>query len=131
MADRNEAKLCFGDGFTPPDDLGHFIEHEDFTVPWKERGFTDDDFCAVQAITLLDAANTEPIPDTGGFRCLRFRASNRQIRFWYLYFPEHSTVFFTAAETDELDEELTDIDKALLRERAKETEEELRTPRKL
>ena len=49
MADRSEVKVQFSDEFSAPDDLGHFIEHPDFTTPWKERGFTDDDFCAVQA----------------------------------------------------------------------------------
>ena len=73
-------------------------------------------FARFRQPALIDAANTEPMPDTGGLRCRSFSHGDRTIRFWYFFFPEVSTIYFALAETEPMDEVLTEMDKALLRE---------------
>lgn len=73
-----------------------FIETPNFSARWERLGLTDKDCSALQAMIRMNPTAGVVIPDTGGYRKLRFapdgRGKSGGFRIAYLNYPRFRTV---------------------------------------
>lgn len=105
-----------------------FIEVPLFTKRWKEIGLNADDLLRLQ-ITLLKDPESGPVMEgTGGIRKVRFPLVNRgksgSVRVCYTDFDEYEVTYLITAFTKKEQENLTEVEKNVLKKLVKALKEE-------
>ncbi len=107
-----------------------FVEMPVFSARWKAIGLTDRDLARLQEELLADPEIGPIIRGTGGVRKMRFafehRGKSGSIRVIYVDFEIHEKIFLITAYTKEKKDNLSDSEKAEIKQLIKILEQQLK-----
>lgn len=96
-----------------------FVIFKSFEKTWEACGFTDEDLRKLQNILCQDPTKGSVIPGTGGIRKLRLgikgRGKRGGIRTIYIDFAMYEQIYLLAAYPKNVQEDLTDEQKSILK----------------
>ncbi len=112
-----------------------FIEVPLFSKRWKEIGLGDDELRELQIMLLKDPESGPVMEGTGGIRKVRFPIQNRgkssSIRVCYTDFAEYEIIYLITAFQKNVQENLTNEEKNVLKRLVKSLREEAATRRRI
>jgi len=118
-----ECTLLYQDHQLTPEDFLHFVELDGFRDDWEKLGLDDEhDDWALQILIMCNPKGAPVIKGTGGLRKLRFAPDRWKtgkrgaVRVCYVYFPDHWTVLLVAAYGKNEKDDLTQQERAGLKE---------------
>lgn len=107
-----------------------FVELPIFRARWKEIGLNDKDLMRLQEELLADPKVGAVIRGTGGVRKMRFafqhRGKSGSIRVIYVDFEVHEKIFLITAYTKDEKDNLSDSEKAEIKQLIKVLEQQLK-----
>ena len=111
-----------------------FIEVPLFTKRWQELDLGDNELQELQIILLDNPQIGSPMEGTGGIRKMRFGVNNRGksggIRVCYVDFNEYGLIYLITAFPKNVQENLTNEEKNILKKLVKELKKEASSRRK-
>ena len=104
-----------------------FIEEPMFTQKWKELGFDDNDLYELEKQILYNPEAGVMMEGTGGIRKLRFafegKGKSKSTRVCYVDFAVFEVVHLLTVFPKDLQDNLTDMQKRILKTKVKELKE--------